>query len=92
MFYSRKRCRRESSRTTARSGDCQGRQKLDDFVKSIMEQSAQVLNEDATMKKLQQKILDVIGPLSRLWKVLENIKNASDDTAQCLLKIKQYVF
>ena len=57
-----------------------------------MGQSAQVLNEDPTMKKLQQKILDVIGPLSRLWKVLENIKNASDDTAQCLLKIKQYVF
>ena len=69
-----------------------GVKKLDDFVKSIMGQSAQVLNEDPTMKKLQQKILGVIGPLSRLWKVLENIKNASDDTAQCLLKIKQYVF
>ena len=40
--------------------------KLDDFVKSIMGQSAQVLNQDATMGKSQQKILDVLGPLSTL--------------------------
>ena len=54
--------------------------RLDDFVKSIMGQSVQVLNQDATMEKFQQKILDVLGPLSRLWKGLEDIKNALDDT------------
>ena len=54
--------------------------RLDDFVKSIMGQSVQVLNQDATMEKFQQKILDVLGPLSRLWKGLEDIKNAPDDT------------
>ena len=43
-----------------------GVKKLDDFVKSMMGQSAQVLNQDATMEKFQQKILDVLGPLSRL--------------------------
>ena len=43
-----------------------GVKKLDDFVKSIMGQSAQVLNQDATMKKFQQKISDLLGPLSRL--------------------------
>ena len=32
------------------------------------------------MKKFQKKILDVLGPLSRLWKGLEDIKNAPDDT------------
>ena len=42
--------------------------------------SAQVLNQDATMEKFLQKILDVLGPLSRLWKGLEDIKNAPDDT------------
>ena len=57
-----------------------GVKKLDDFVKSIMGQSAQILNQDATMEKFQQKILDVLGPLSRLWKGLEDIKNAPDDT------------
>ena len=45
--------------------------KLDDFViKSIIAQSAQVLNQGKTMEKFQQQILDVIGPLSRLWKGL----------------------
>ena len=43
---------------------------LDDFVKSIIAQSAQVLNQGKTMEKFQQQILDVIGPLSRLWKGL----------------------
>ena len=32
------------------------------------------------MEKFQQKILDVLVPLSRLWKELEDIKNAPDDT------------
>ena len=32
------------------------------------------------MEKFQQKILDVLGPLSRLWKGLEDIKNAPGDT------------
>ena len=57
-----------------------GVKKLDDFVKSIMGQDAQVLKQDAIMEKFQQKILDVLGPLSRLWKGLEDIKNAPDDT------------
>ena len=57
-----------------------GVKKLDDFVKSIMGQDAQVLKQDAIMQKFQQKILDVLGPLSRLWKGLEDIKNAPDDT------------
>ena len=48
-----------------------GVKKLDDFVKSVMGQSAQVLNQDATMKRFQQKILDLVGHLSRLWKGLE---------------------
>ena len=57
-----------------------GVKKLNDFVKSIMRQSAQALNQDAIMEKFQQKILYVLGPLSRLWKGLEDIKNAPDDT------------
>ena len=32
------------------------------------------------MEKFQQKMLDVLGPLSRLWDGLKDIKNASDDT------------
>ena len=32
------------------------------------------------MEKFQQKILDVLGPLSRLWNGSKDIKNAPDDT------------
>ena len=45
-----------------------------------MGQNKQVLNQGATMKKFQQTILDVLGHLSRLWKGLDDIKNAPDDT------------
>ena len=45
-----------------------------------MGQSAQVLNQDATMEELQQKHFDILGPLSRLWKGLEDIKSVPDDT------------
>ena len=41
---------------------------------------SKVLNQEATTEKLQQKILDVTAPLSRQWKGLEDIKNATDDT------------
>ena len=57
-----------------------GVKQFDYFVKSITGQSTQVLNLDATMEKMQQKILDVLGLLFRLWKGLEDIKNAADDT------------
>ena len=57
-----------------------GVKKLDGFVKSIMGQSAQILNQETTIEKFQQEILDVLGPLSRLRKGLEDIKNAPDDT------------
>ena len=45
-----------------------GVKKLDNFVKSIMGQRAQVLNQDVIMEKIQQKNLYVLGALSRLWK------------------------
>ena len=54
--------------------------KLDDFVKFIIGQSAQVLNQFATMEKIQQKIVDVMSRLSSLWKSIEDIKNAPNDT------------
>ena len=63
-----------------------GVKKLDDFVKFIMKQSAQVLNQDATMEKFQLKILDVLWSLSRLWKGLEDIKNAPDFTVSVLVE------
>ena len=76
MFYSRKGCRKEFSDTESSEPvpvNVGGAKKLDDFSKSIMGQGEQVLNQDATMKKFQQKILDVLGFLFSLWKELEDI-------------------
>ena len=56
-----------------------GVKKLDDFVKSIMGKSTQVLNQDATIEIFQQRLLDAMEPLSRLRKGLEDIKNTPDD-------------
>ena len=63
-----------------------GVKKLGDFVKFIMKQSTQVLTQDATMEKFQLKILDVLWSLSRLWKGLEDIKNAPNFTASVLVE------
>ena len=41
------------------------------------------------MEKFQQKVLYVVGPLSRLWKGLEDIKNAPDDTV--LVPVEDHV-
>ena len=74
-----------------------GVKKLDDFAKSIITQSAQFLNQDTNIEKFQQKLLDVLGPFSRLWERLDDINNAPDDIVSAHLKdhitlIKQYLF
>ena len=53
--------------------------KLDDFVKSIMGQNAQVLNQDATMEKFKPFL--VCGKGWRISKMPQMIPS------QCLLKI-----
>ena len=50
-----------------------------------MGHSAQVLIQHATMDKFQKKTLYVLGPFSSLWKGLEDIKNAPDDTVPVLV-------
>ena len=65
--------------------------KLYDFVKFITGQNAQVLNQGVTMEKVKQKILDVLGPFSKLWKGFEDIKNALHDnvalSVECHIKL-----
>ena len=49
------------------------------------------------MEIFQQRFLDVMGPLSRLWKWLEDIKNVPDDVVPVPVEdhmklIKQTIF
>ena len=52
---------------------------LDDFVKTLLA-SQTVITTDSQMGKFQEKILQVMGPLSRPWKGLEYVRNESSET------------
>ena len=54
---------------------------LDDFVKTLLI-SQTVIATDHQMEKLQEKILQVMGPLSRLWKGLEDVRNESSEAVE----------
>ena len=55
---------------------------LDDFIRSLLS-SQTVRTSDHQMEKFQGKILEVMDPLSRLWKGLEDIRKApSDETVE----------
>ena len=53
---------------------------LDDFIRSLLP-SQTVTTSDHQMERFQGKILEVMGPLSHLWKGLEDICKASSDKA-----------
>ena len=62
-----------------------------------MGQSRLVLNQDTRVKKVYQNFLDVMRPLFILWKGMEDIKYASNDTEPVLVEdhiklIEQAVF
>ena len=54
---------------------------LDNLIRSLLLPSQTVTTSDHQMERFQGKILDVMGPLSRLWKGLEELRKASSDKA-----------
>ena len=50
---------------------------LDDFVKELLEEQHNYheLSLDKVLKKLQHKTMNAMGPLSKVWKTLENAMN-----------------
>ena len=54
---------------------------LDNLIRSLLLPSQTVTTSDHQMERFQGKILDVMGPLSRLWKGLEDLRKASPDEA-----------
>ena len=53
---------------------------LDDFIRSLLP-SQTVTTSDHEIERFQEKILEVMGPSSRLWKGLEDIRKAPSDEA-----------
>ena len=54
---------------------------LDDFVKTLLV-SQTVITTDHQMEKLQEKIMQVMGLLSRLWKGLEDVRNKTSEAVE----------
>ena len=54
---------------------------LADFVRTLLV-SQTVITTDHQMEKLQEKILQVMGSLSRLWKGLEDVRNESSEAVE----------
>lgn len=56
--------------------------KLDDFVRSILKEKrktgTEVINQDNVLEKVQTKIRGIMGPLSRVWKIVEEARESSD--------------
>ena len=48
-------------------------QKVDDFIVLLMSKNETAV--DLLLEKVQQKIANVMGPLTRVWKALEDVKN-----------------
>ena len=51
---------------------------LDDFLKGVLEENHKYLQmqEDKLLQKMQQKVLNALGPLSKIWQKIE-------DSTQC---------
>ena len=57
--------------------------KLDDFLRDILKESVKhAQNIETILEKLQRKTVDVMGPLSKLWNILEGAKGAEEDAVQ----------
>ena len=48
-------------------------QTVDDFIEPLMSKNETVV--DLSLDKVQQKIVNVMGPLARVWKALADVKN-----------------
>ena len=61
---------------------------LDDFLKSLLDDQKRTrqLEFDTTLEKLQQKTVNIFGPLSKVWVNLENAEKAKEDTVEIPLK------
>ena len=59
----------------------QGVPVLDDFLKTLLV-SQTVIATDHQIEKFQEKIFQVMGPLSRLWKGLEDVQNESSEAVE----------
>ena len=62
--------------------------KLDEFMSHLLKENNQtsVCVIDTTLEKIQEKNIDVMGPLPKVWHVLESATTAPDDEADLIIE------
>ena len=55
--------------------------KMDDFMRELLLEKRNhfEITSDTNLVKLQQRLLDVMGPLSKIWATVESAKNSQDE-------------
>ena len=69
-------------------------QKLDEFVKNILKEKHKQkdVDQDATIERIRSKNINVIGPLSKLWLLIQNALSLQEEEVPIELnKAKEYV-
>ena len=53
-----------------------GPKTIDDYLKEMLLEAnkSRELEQDRTLEKIQQKVLNIMGPLSKLWVVMDEVK------------------
>ena len=58
-----------------------GTQKLDEYIKELLSDSKKLstLNQEKALKGTQEKVASILGPLTRLWSIMEAEREALAD-------------
>ena len=61
--------------------------KMNDFMRELLLEKRNhfEITSDTNLVKLQQRLLDVMGPLSKIWTTVESAKNSQDEHAEVSL-------
>ena len=57
---------------------------LDDFLRGVLEENHKYLQmqEDKLLQKIQQKVLNALGPLSKIWQKIEDSTQCKTDRVE----------
>ena len=68
--------------------------KLDNFLRHLLKEKRKTNEQNFknVLEKLQRKTVDVMGPLSKLWNILEGVKRAEEDAVQISINDLTYYF
>ena len=60
---------------------------MDDFMRDLLLEKKNhfEITSDTNLVKLQQRLLDVMGPLSKIWATVESAKNSQDEQVEVSL-------